>query len=119
MKEMNISIPMIGGDATNNVDLIKIAGDAARATALFPRSLPSDIDTPMAKDFLRAFEAKYKSSPASIWAVTAGDAFNVIVAAVKAKGTDKAAIAEYLHKDLKNFNTLTEPFPLMKGGPRG
>ena len=72
----------------------------------------------MAKDFLRAFEAKYKSSPASIWAVTAGDAFNVIVAAVKAKGTDKAAIAEYLHKDLKNFNTLTGTISFDEKGDR-
>lgn len=118
MKEMNISIPMIGGDATNNVDLIKIAGDAATGYRFISPPLPSDIDTPMAKDFLRAFEAKYKSSPASIWAVTAGDAFNVIVAAVKAKGTDKAAIAEYLHKDLKNFNTLTGTISFDEKGDR-
>ena len=49
-----------------------------------------------AKAFLAAYSAKYNSLPSSIWPVLAGDAFNVIVEAIKAKGADSAAIAEYL-----------------------
>ena len=29
MQEMKWAVPIIGGDATNNTDLVKIAGDAA------------------------------------------------------------------------------------------
>lgn len=108
MAAMKWSAPMIGGDATNNVDLVKIAGeDAAKGFRFISPPMPSDIDNQMAKDFLAAYEAKYNSQPSSIWSVAAGDAFNVIVEAMKAKGTDSAAIADYLHNELKDFDSLT------------
>lgn len=118
MKEMKVSIPMMGGDATNNVDLVNIAGGAATGFHFISPPMPADIDTQMARDFLNAYEAKYHSQPTSIWSVAAGDAFNVIVAAMKAKGSDPAAIAEYLHKDLKNFNGLTGTISFDEKGDR-
>ncbi len=107
MDEMKWSVPMIGGDATNNTDLVAIAGPAAKGYRFVSPPMPGDIDNQMAKDFLAAYQAKYNSQPSSIWSVAAGDAFNVIVAAIKAKGADAEAIAEYLHKDLKDFDSLT------------
>lgn len=109
MKEMKWSVPMIGGDATNNVDLVKIAGqDAAAGYYFVSPPLPGDIDSPMAKEFLAAYKAKYSADPSSIWSVLAGDAFNVLTEAVKATGkTDAKSVAEYLHKDLKDYNGLS------------
>ena len=107
MAEMKWSVPMIGGDATNNTDLVAIAGPAAKGFRFISPPMPADIDSQMAKDFLAAYQAKHNSQPSSIWSVAAGDAFNVLVAAIKSKGTDPKAIAEYLHKDLKDFDSLT------------
>lgn len=118
MAEMKWSVPMIGGDATNNFGLVEIAGPAATGYKFISPSLPSDIDTPAAKAFLAAYTEKYKSLPSSIWPVLAGDAFNVLVEAIKAKGTDPAAIAEYLHKDLKNFEGLSGPIAFDEKGDR-
>jgi len=108
MAAMKWSAPMIGGDATNNLDLVKIAGmEAAKGYRFISPPMPSDIDSTMAKDFLAAYQAKYNSLPSSIWSVMAGDAFSVIVEAIKAKGADSAAIADYLHNDLKEYDCLT------------
>ena len=118
MREMKLSVPIIGGDATNNTDLVKIAGPAAKGYLFISPPMPADIDTQMAKDFLKAYQAKYGSQPSSIWSVAAGDAFNVIVEAVKAKGADSTAIAAYLHNDLKDFDSLTGKISFDEKGDR-
>ena len=108
MAEMKMSVPMIGGDATNNADLVTIAGAAAKGFRFISPPMPSDINNKMAKDFLAAYQAKYNSQPSSIWSVAAGDAFNVLVAAIKARGTDPAAIADFLHNDMRDgLDSLT------------
>lgn len=112
------AVPIIGGDATNNTDLVKIAGDAAAGYRFISPIMPADIDTPMAKAFLKAYEAKYHSLPSSIWSVLAGDAYNVLIAAIKAKGPDPAAIAGYLHNDLKNLDCFTGQVSFDEKGDR-
>ena len=47
-----------------------------------------------------------------------GDAFNVIVEAIKAKGADSAAIADYLHNGLKDFSGLTGEIAFNEKGDR-
>ena len=108
MKEMKWTVPMVGGDATNNLDLVKIAGkDAAEGYYFVSPPLPSDLDSPKTQAFLKAYVEKHKEEPSSIWSVIAGDAFNVLVEAVKNVGTDPEKVAEYLRKDIKDFEGLT------------
>lgn len=119
MAGMKWSVPMIGGDATNNVDLVKIAGmEAATGYRFISPPMPSDIDSNMARNFLAAYQAKYKSLPSSIWSVMAGDAFNVLVEAIKAKGDDPTAITDYLHNDLKDYDCLTGKISFDEKGDR-
>lgn len=106
-QEMKWAVPIIGGDAANNTDLVRIAGDATAGYRFTSPIMPADIDTPMAKAFLKAYEAKYHSLPSSIWSVLTGDAYNVLIAAIKAKDPDPATIAGYLHDDLKNLDCFT------------
>ncbi len=119
MREMKWSAPMLGGDATNNTGLVDIAGrDAAAGFFFASPPLPGDLTSSEAKSFLEAYKAKYSALPSSIWPVAAGDAFRVIVAAVKAKGTDPKAIAAYLHNDLKDFSGFTGPISFDAKGDR-
>ncbi len=102
-KEMGWNVPMMGGDAANHADLVKIAGTSAAEGYFFlSPPLPQDMDTPAAKAFLKDFEAAYKSLPVSVWGVMAGDAFVAIEAAMKAGKFTAEDIAGYLHgaKDL-------------------
>ena len=74
-KEMGWDVPMMGGDAANHQDLVKIAGLEAAAGYFFVSPpLPQDMDTDEAKNFLKAFKDRYKTVPVSVWAVLAGDA---------------------------------------------
>ncbi|MDR1360108.1 MAG: branched-chain amino acid ABC transporter substrate-binding protein, partial [Deltaproteobacteria bacterium] len=118
MAEMKWSAPMIGGDATNNVSLVEIAGPAARGYRFISPALPEDMDTPAARAFLAAYKAKYDSMPSSIWPVLAGDAFNVLAAAIKARGSDPEAIADYLHRELKDFDGLSGKISFDEKGDR-
>ncbi|HNW78383.1 MAG TPA: branched-chain amino acid ABC transporter substrate-binding protein [Candidatus Competibacteraceae bacterium] len=119
-KAMGWSVPFIGGDATNNADLVKIAGKEAAAGFYFlSPPQPQDLDTPEAKAFLADYQKKYNELPPSIWAVLAGDGFRVAVAAIGgAKSTDGAKIAQYLHQDLKNFSGLSGPIAFDAKGDR-
>ena len=119
-REMGWDVPFIGGDATNNPDLVKIAGqDAAEGFYFLSAPLPKDLPTEEAKAFLASFEKKYGAAPNSIYSVLAGDGFRVAIAAIEAtKSTDFTKLADYLHKDLKNFPGLTGVISFDEKGDR-
>lgn len=98
---------MMGGDAANHQDLVKIAGPEAAAGYFFiSPPLPQDMDMPEARNFLTAYKAKYNSVPVSVWAVLAGDAFKVIEAALAAGKTEPEQMAAWL-KQLKDMPGLS------------
>lgn len=106
-KEMGWNVPMMGGDAANHQDLVKIAGPEAAAGYFFiSPPLPQDMDMPEARNFLTAYKAKYNSVPVSVWAVLAGDAFKVIEAALAAGKTEPEQMAAWL-KQLKDMPGLS------------
>lgn len=119
-KEMNWDVPFIGGDATNNPDLVKIAGkQAANGFYFISAPLPKDLPNKEAKDFLDRFEKKYGNPPSSIYAVLAGDGFRVITHAIaQTKSTDPKKLAAYLHKELENFPGLTGEISFNDKGDR-
>jgi len=119
-KGMNWPVPFIGGDATNNIDLVKIAGqEAAEGFYFLSPPQPQDLDTPEAKAFLTDYQKKYNELPPSIWAVLAGDGFRAAVAGIAgAKSTDGSKIADYLRKDLKNYPGLSGPISFDAKGDR-
>ncbi|MDR1080509.1 MAG: branched-chain amino acid ABC transporter substrate-binding protein [Deltaproteobacteria bacterium] len=118
-KEMNWDVPMIGGDATNNVALVEGAGSEAAAGYYFVSPPgPSDIKGEKAQKLLGTYRARHDALPSSVWSILAGDAFGVIAEAVKASGTEGLAIAEYLHTGLKGYDGLTGPISFNEKGDR-
>jgi len=119
-REMNWDVPLMGGDATNNTDLVKIAGrKAAAGFECISPLLPGDLTDRSAKQFMKNYKARYNSLPNSIWSVLAGDAFKVIVEAIKATGsTDPDKMADYMHNDLKDVPGLTGKISFNKKGDR-
>ncbi|MDR1857131.1 MAG: branched-chain amino acid ABC transporter substrate-binding protein [Desulfovibrio sp.] len=96
-KDMHWNVPMMGGDAANNQDLVTIAGnDAAKGYFFVSPPLPQDLDTKEAKDFLAQYVARYGNPPVSVWAVLAGDAFSCLDAAIQAGNKTPASIAAFL-----------------------
>ncbi|WP_296304794.1 branched-chain amino acid ABC transporter substrate-binding protein [uncultured Desulfovibrio sp.] len=117
-KEMGWDVPMMGGDAANHQDLVKIAGaDAAKGYFFISPPLPQDMDTPEARHFLEAYKARYQAVPVSVWAVVAGDAYKVIEAALAAGKTDPEEMAQWL-KQLKDMSGLTGKLGFDEKGDR-
>lgn len=83
-REMAWDIPLIGGDATNNLALVDIAGKEAAAGYYFisPPG-PSDLTDEMSLKFMAEYQGRFKTMPSSVWSVMAGDAFKVLVEAIK------------------------------------
>jgi branched-chain amino acid transport system substrate-binding protein len=108
-KEINWTIPVIGGDATNNPDLVKIAGETAEGYYFISPPIPNDLPYEKTRAFLKNYGEKYEGTqPGSIWAVLAGDAFLSITDAIKATGsTDVNKMAQYLHKSEHKTSGLT------------
>ena len=118
--EMKWDVPVLGGDATNNADLVKIAGKEAAAGYYFlSPPVPQDLDAAEAKAFMAAYQKKYEAVPGSVWAVLAGDAFRVLVAAIEKSGSAKTEdMAKYMHESLKDYPGLTGKISFNEKGDR-
>lgn len=120
-REMAWDVPIIGGDATNNLALVDIAGKEAAAGYYFisPPG-PSDLTDAMSLEFMAQYQARYKTLPSSVWSVMAGDAFKVLVEAVKnVKEPTSENIAAYLRDGgLKDFVGFTGPISFDRKGDR-
>jgi branched-chain amino acid transport system substrate-binding protein len=118
--EMNWNVPFLGGDATNNPDLVKIAGKEAAAGFMFlSPPVPQDLDSPEAKAFMAAYQKKYNAEPGSVWAVLSGDGLRVVAEAIKATGSmEQDKLVAYLKNDLKEFPGLTGQISFDEKGDR-
>jgi branched-chain amino acid transport system substrate-binding protein len=119
-RERNWSVPFIGGDATNNPDIVKIAGKAAAQGFTFLSApLPKDLPSKQAKAFLLSFGKTYGHPPNSIYAVLAGDGFRVVTGAIRAAGSaDPESVAGFLHRSYKDKNGLTGAISFNAKGDR-
>ncbi len=112
---LHLKLQMMGGDATNDTTLIKTAGAGANGwistTAPLPQFLPA------AKNFMTAFQKKYKTAPGP-YSVYEYDAVGVAAQAIKdAKSTKPAAIISSLHA-IKDYPGLTGSITFDKQGDR-
>ena len=107
--QMKWNVPFLGGDATNNLDLVKIAGkDNAAGFSTISPLLPQDLPSRTAKAFLASFKKKYGNPPTSIYSILAGDGFRVITAAMaQAKTADPDKVSDYLKTKFKDKDGLT------------
>jgi branched-chain amino acid transport system substrate-binding protein len=109
--ELGLDIQWMMGNASNNPEMVEIAGvDAAAGTFITTEPLPKDLEYPEAVEFVEAFTEAYGEPPASVWWLLAGEAFNVIAHAIEATGsTDTEDLATYLHVEFANYPGLSGP----------
>jgi branched-chain amino acid transport system substrate-binding protein len=118
--QMGWDVPFMVGDATNNPDLVKIAGNKAAENFRFlSPPVPADLPSKKARQFLAAYEKAYSTAPGSIWAVLAGDGFRVITEAIKqTKSTETQKLADYLHNQMEDFSGLSGTIAFNEKGDR-
>lgn len=117
--EMGWNVPMMGGDAVNNFDLVKIAGKSAVGFLFVSPPVLEDFTTAQGKAFIETYKAKYDNTlPQSVWAVLAGDAFNVLAEALKHAEPNAEALSAYLKNDLGEYEGITGTFGFSPKGDR-
>ncbi len=109
--ELGLDITWMMGNASNNPELIQIAGlENAVGTYITTEPLPKDLEYPEAQKFVSDFEAEYGEPPASVWWQMSAEAFNVIRYAIEqTESTDSEVLADFLHNEAKDINGLTGP----------
>lgn len=115
---LGIKADFIGGDANDNVDFVKLAGDSAQGAYIINVPTPELLPYDLAKDFLKAYKAKYNAMPPSIWTLLNVDGMRAFIHAMEAnKSFDTKKAAEYLHK-LKDYQGITGPISFAPDGNR-
>ena len=117
--QLGIKADFVGGDSNDNPDYLKLAGSAAAGSFLINVPTPEMLPYDLAVQFLKDYQAKYHMMPPSIWTLLNVDGMRAILyAAEQTKSLDTKTIANYLHKDLKDFPGLTGPVTFADNGER-
>jgi branched-chain amino acid transport system substrate-binding protein len=108
-KEMDWNVVFISGDGANNPNLVPLAGKkAAEGFYFISPPLPDELTSKTARAFLEKFKNQYGFALKSIDSVLAGDAFRVIVNAIReTKSTNPDALADHLHTAFVDPEGLT------------
>ena len=115
---LGIKAEFVGGDANDNVDFFKLAGAAAAGTKIINVPTPELLPYDNAKEFLKAYQAKYKQMPPSIYTLLNADGMRAILYAyAQNKSTDNKKAAEFLWA-MKPYAGLTGPITFAKDGNR-
>lgn len=109
--ELGLDITWMMGNASNNPELIQIAGlENAVGTYITTEPLPKDLEYPEAQKFVSDFEEAYGEPPASVWWQMSAEAYNVIRYAIEqTESTDSEVLADFLHNEAEDINGLTGP----------
>jgi branched-chain amino acid transport system substrate-binding protein len=81
-REAGVTIPIIGGDAFDNPDLVKNAGAANTADVYFTTHMAMSTDNPVAAKFIDAYKAEYGIPPENAFAGLGYDSVNLMVEAM-------------------------------------
>lgn len=118
-RDLGIDIPLTGGNATNNDEVINTAGAHAEGFITTTEPLPPDLPYPAAREFVEAYREQYNEDPVSIWTAMAADAFNVIIEAIRQTGsTDSADLIAYLRDEMDGYPGITGPVTFDNKGDR-
>ncbi|MFJ7733630.1 ABC transporter substrate-binding protein [Lysinibacillus sp. NPDC097231] len=116
IRELALDIPVLASHGVATDQFIEVAGAAANDVVLpTGKLLISDKleDSNPQKELLiaynDAFTAKY-NKPASTFGAYAADAFSIAMKAIEAKGSDSAALRDYIEQDLGEYVGLTGTF---------
>ncbi|HHY21861.1 MAG TPA: ABC transporter substrate-binding protein [Bacilli bacterium] len=116
MKDLGLTIPMIGSHGIANQNFINLAGHAAEGVViptgklLFPAEIPeSDVQHSVISEFYSEYQAKYSSEPTNFGAY-GYDNLMLVIEALKAGATDRVAIRDYLENDIKDWVGATGVF---------
>src|SRR5690606_20647540 len=119
MKQLGMDTVFVGGDANQNENFAKIAGDAAAGAVIVNVPAPENLPYPAAKKFLADYTKEFGAPPPSIYTLTNADGLRAVMAAIQdTQSTDTAKLIPWLHNLKQPFGGLTGPFTWDEKGER-
>ncbi len=116
IRELALEMPILASHGIATEQFIDVAGDAANDVVLPSGKLlvadSLDNSNPQ-KELLVNYSQQYTdkyNKPASTFGTYAADGFNIAVKAIEAKGTDRAAIRDYIENELGEYVGVTGVF---------
>ena len=105
-RELEIKVPLLGGDGWDSPSLIEVAGEAMEGN-FFSNHFSAEDKSPAVQDFLAKYKAKYLESPDAMSAL-AYDATMLLLDSMKRAGTTDSAA-------LRSAIASTSGFPAVTG----
>ena len=106
-REAGVKIPIIGGDAFDNPDLVKNAGANNTVDLYFTTHMAMSTDNPVVAKFIEAYKAEYGIPPENAFAGLGYDSVNLMVEAMnKASELSSKAINDAIFT-ITAFNGVT------------
>lgn len=116
-KQLGVNFQLTTADSCTIPDIWGLGGDALNGTYCYAPFDPTKDDTPKAKAFVAAFEAKFHQPP-DAWAALSYDALYTVAAAAKQAGkNDREAINDALLK-IKDVPGVSGPTTFDQNGDR-
>ena len=110
-KELNLNIPIIGGDGSCNDDVISIAGNSSEG--FYCSNVLVDKSTPFYQNYYMMFVDKFHKEPGAYDAY-AYEAGVIILEAIQNSGNDADKVKEYLYTH--TFQSMTGDLKFDKDG---
>ncbi|BBH52398.1 ABC transporter substrate-binding protein [Fluviispira sanaruensis] len=104
-KDLQISARILGGDGWDTPELRAIAKGAENG-AYISNHYSTDSENVVLKNFILAFQKKYKSTP-SAYAALAFDSINIVLSAIKKSNSDNPEKIRTAMSEIKNFAGVT------------
>lgn len=105
-RELEIKVPLLGGDGWDSPSLIEVAGEAMEGN-FFSNHFSSEDKSPAVQEFLSKYKAKYLENPDAMAALSY-DATMLLCDAIKRAGTTESAA-------LREAIASTSGFPAVTG----
>ena len=116
---LRIDADFIGGDANDNPDFAKLAGNAAEGAYIINVPTPEMLPYDVAKNFLKDYQEMYGKMPPSIWTLMNADGMRAIVDAMQQAQTfDTKEVYNYLINKEEPLPGITGPVKFAADGNR-
>lgn len=103
-KALGLNVPFMGVDGLYSDALIQLGGEAVEGFML-PGFFNTESTNPKTQEFVKAYKEAYNELPGT-YAAYAFDATEIVIKAMKEKGTDRQSIADYI-TTLKGYEGVT------------
>nr|WP_320013947.1 branched-chain amino acid ABC transporter substrate-binding protein [uncultured Desulfobacter sp.] len=118
MVGLGLKADFVGGDSNDNPDFLKLAGKSAQGAYIINVPTPELLPYDLAKDFLKAYKAKYNMMPPSIWTLLNVDGMRAFIHAMEQNNSfDTKQASEFLHQ-MKDYPGITGPISFAEDGNR-